>query len=204
MNVHVFKSFFLEPIALSEYRNYSSIFANEILSQIPYLKNAHGALKAINTVSDRILIAKLIDFMRGRADLSFNDEIDFSHKLDDDPNFVNNLLLAIDQLDTMEKSRIIGRIFECYKHQFFDNDSYMKLVFAVSNTSLPSIKEFIMYGELNYSKVPAKFENVELYKLLKWDSTESSEKDFYFELTDIGKWLQLIITNQSATYYKEV
>ena len=84
---------------------------NDIIKEIPILKSLVTARNIYNSYTDRIFIKKAMNVLLELGDTNWKERIELTSDLDDKySNGSEKILMAIDNLQTIEKCKIFGRL----------------------------------------------------------------------------------------------
>ena len=123
------------------------IIRNGLLREIPLIGVAVKLADASRSVSDRILLAKLIRFVRGLGDVSDAERTQFSYELKRDPEHRERvgqvILLAVDHCDDIEKAEVLARILRALVRKRIDVANFRRLISAVSSAHIQDLRELL-------------------------------------------------------------
>jgi RNA recognition motif-containing protein len=84
---------------------------NDIIKEIPILKSLVTVRNIYNSYTDRIFIKKAMNVLLELGDTNWKERIELTSDLDDKySNGSEKILMAIDNLQTIEKCKIFGRL----------------------------------------------------------------------------------------------
>ncbi|WP_333851931.1 hypothetical protein [Epilithonimonas sp.] len=116
---------------------------NDTLKDIPILGSITKILSIGNTINDRIFTNKLIHFLNELKDLDkdfilkeiqfIDDSKEYQHKVGE------KLLEIISRVDSDEKPKIIGRLFNNFLLKRISYSEFLKLTYIVEKTFLPNL-----------------------------------------------------------------
>lgn len=83
----------------------------EIIKEIPILKSLIAAKNIYSSYTDRIFIKKAMNVLLELSDTNWKERIELTSDLDDENGSgAEKILLAIDNLETLEKCKVFGRL----------------------------------------------------------------------------------------------
>ena len=131
-----------------------------ILKELPIIKSTVAIYKTALGVRDFILLKKIILFLKETANTDANERYEFSRRLSEDKKYQRKvgeqLLLYIDRVDDIEKSAILGKLFNGYIKKEIDYDTFQRLANAVDKTfigDLNKLKEYYTYSLSNFKTI---------------------------------------------------
>ncbi|MHA7943278.1 hypothetical protein ACJOV8_009390 [Formosa sp. 3Alg 14/1] len=84
---------------------------NDVIKEIPILKSLVTARNIYNSYTDRIFIKKAMNVLLELGDTNWKERIELTYDLEDnDSNGSEKILMTIDNLQTIEKCKIFGRL----------------------------------------------------------------------------------------------
>lgn len=136
---------------------FDSLLEDGIIKEIPVVKTILASYKTVVTISDKILIKKILLFLKTLNDLPKDTIEDFVAKLNEDNKFKikvgNKLLLLLEKSDEYEKSYLLAEIFKSYIKEEIDYNTFQLLSKAINNTFIEYIKILKdLYEKLHNSK----------------------------------------------------
>ncbi|MDN4617628.1 hypothetical protein QCD85_05930 [Paenibacillus sp. PsM32] len=132
--IHVFKQC-LKVITKSESlttplieATFDSILKEGVLKDIPGTNTAVQLFKLPKIISATILESKLEYFLMNLAEISFEKRINFAQKyLDNESHFVDNLLLALDKIERVEKLPLFLNLFRAFLYEKISTSDFWRL-----------------------------------------------------------------------------
>jgi len=128
------------------------ILNDDIIKEFPVVRLIQALYKTVVTVSDRILIKKIVLFLKGLGGASKADIDKFIDKMNNEPTkqkkIGDKLLLILDKSDDFEKSFLIAEVFKYYLIGEIDYDTFQLLCNAINNTYLGHLKNLKQYYEI--------------------------------------------------------
>lgn len=99
------------------------------LRDIPIINSFVQLYKLKNNYSNHLLEKKLYDYFRNLDDIPFEKRIKFAQKyLNNDPTFSDNLLLAIDKSERLEKTPIFANLTRAFVYEKISKVDFWRLV----------------------------------------------------------------------------
>lgn len=106
-----------------------SLLNEGILKDIPGSNTIVQLLKLPKTLSSTILESKLEYFLTNLAEVPFEKRIKFAQKyLDNEPFFVDNLLLALDKIERVEKLPVFFNLFRAFLYEKISVSDFWRLI----------------------------------------------------------------------------
>jgi hypothetical protein len=88
-----------------------SQISDEILIEVPIVKTLVGIKNVYSTYTDRIFIKKAMNVLLELGDVNWKQRVELTRELDDeDSSGTEKILMAIDQLETIKKCKVFGRL----------------------------------------------------------------------------------------------
>ena len=176
------------------------IFLNEgVLREIPVVKNLYNLGRATVAIYDKLLINKMINFLRELSNVSSEKRQSFVEDINKYPQkkrvCEETLLLLIERADSLEKPSILGRLL---KHHILGNISYedaMRLSLIVNRVYMSDLNYLTRFSSDLKSNpdIAASLQSAGLLKLaLRMDFGylgQPSPAGIIYELNDYGKML---------------
>jgi hypothetical protein len=109
---HIIKSKNLKDITIDLVEKVlDNNIGNDVIKEIPILKSLVSARDIYNSYTDRIFIKKAMNVLLELGDTNWKERIELTSDLEDkDSNGSEKILMAIDNLQTIEKCKIFGRL----------------------------------------------------------------------------------------------
>ena len=114
----------------------------DALKIIPIVGRLLGMYRGVVSIRDRILLKKILRFLSELARIPKTEREKFREKLESDSQrrkIGENLILLLDQLDAIDKSDLVGKIFAHYIAESIDYQQFQVLTTAVNRTSMPDL-----------------------------------------------------------------
>lgn len=180
---------------------------DELLKEIPVVGWIIQAKKLYNSISDRILLAKIAKFL-----LALHEHTrDQSNELLDDlensqkerRKIGETVLIALDKLDDLDKPELVARCFACYLNGLLSIREFSQLVDSVIKCHASDLEWFyIPYPRINISPSYQRLVTSGLARLKITQSFSpmhgASHMTPEFEMSDLGNLLQDIISGRLA------
>jgi len=119
---------------------------SEILADIPGIGLAFKICKAVDSIRDRLFLAKLATFMEGLESLGEEGRSAWRKKMAADPEETQRtgeaLLLVIDNLTEVEKAEIASYLFVSYLDLKISAPEFRRLLAVIDKVFLDDIKGF--------------------------------------------------------------
>ena len=176
----------VDPNLASMGKDYGELLLDTVmddpsLKAIPVFGTLIGLYKASKTISDRILMKKLVSFLRELRDIPAETRREQIRKLSDDPKYSGTvgetLFLLLDKQNNIDKPALLARGFRAYLLGVIPYEVFLRLAHALDRldvTYLDSIKA--TYGPPKCAAKETELEHLFSCGLVKLD----------FE--DVGKW----------------
>lgn len=117
----------------------------DALASIPVVGTAVQLLKAVDTVRDRVMVAKMLRFVQGLEGLTNREIESMKAKLKEPEQLEkigSQLLLTLDKLTEVDKAFLLGKIFRAFVHGRCDQEQLRRLVRAVDIAYLDDLVSF--------------------------------------------------------------
>lgn len=119
-----------------------SILQDGILKDIPVINTIIGISKASIAMRDRLLIKKIVQFLAGLNDVTFEKRIQMIIRLEQDTKFSQSvgehILEVLERVESHRKPIIIARVFAAYAKKEIDTVTLLRLNSAIER--LPSFE----------------------------------------------------------------
>jgi hypothetical protein len=126
-----------------------SVLEEGILKEIPIISAIVRLGKTTVAIRDRILVKKLLLFLRGISEVSQEERAQFVSKLETNHSFRTlvgeTLILLIDRHDHLGKPEILAKIFNGYIREEIDYDTYLRLATSVDKTFIEDLRSLFEY-----------------------------------------------------------
>jgi len=154
-----------------------SLLKEGIVKEIPFVKFIIAMHETYITISDKILIKKLVLFLKKLNELPESTINKFISEINNNSKFKikvgNKLLLLLDKNDDFEKSVMMAEVFKVYISKEIDYNTFQLLSHAINNTFIENIKVLKDVCEKlssNYQINPEVLENLFQSGLLSLES----------------------------------
>lgn len=101
------------------------------LRDVPIISTLVGVAKTGHRVSEELFLRKLVRFLQGIEGVPLRERRKLSGRPDDLHDLGEDLLLAIERLDRVQKPRILARFFAAYVQGEIDNVTFWQLARAL-------------------------------------------------------------------------
>ncbi|RJQ56799.1 MAG: hypothetical protein C4526_00825 [Nitrospiraceae bacterium] len=126
---------------------------DSLFKEIPWVGWIFKAKNIYTTLSDRILLSKIIRFLISLDDIPEEKKKEFRTKLESDKKFKeragSTLFVLIDKLDDLEKPRMLSKIFSYYLKGYISFSDFHKLSDSVSLAFIGDLKDLVSMGSVN-------------------------------------------------------
>lgn len=171
-----------------------SFLEPSLLKDLPIIGNAVSILKIKDSISDRIFIKKLNNFLFSIRDIEREKIDDFYEKINTNENYKQNvgekLIELIDRIDSEAKPQIIGNLFKAVLLQKIDYEYFLRLSNIVENSfyyDLTYLREYDRNGYVTNPKARLVTSNSLLRQMSgSWDESEQPPSNYTGQLTDIA------------------
>ncbi len=151
-----------------------SQISDEILKEIPILKVLVGIKNIYTSYTDRIFIKKAMNVLLELGDVNWKERVELTRELDDeDSSGTEKILMAIDQLETIKKCKVFGKLCKLKAQNKIDADEFSRMTKLIQDSYL---------------------DDLELVPYFKEKKKEDVYEDEFFPLIALG----LIYQEQSA------
>jgi hypothetical protein len=115
--------------------------ADEVLPEIPVLKQLYALAKAGRSVSNVLLARKIVRFLSQLQSVDAEEREEFLARLEgsDRERIVGDLVLVLDRHEAQRKSEIQGRLFAALIRGGLTTREYLDLTHAVSSVNVDSL-----------------------------------------------------------------
>lgn len=172
-----------------------------LLKDIPWVGWIFKAKKTYITLSDRILLSKIVKFLISLGDIPQGKKEEFSNKIKNDKKFRekvgSTLFIILDKLDDLEKPFILSQIFTSYLKGYISFNDFHRLSDALSIAFIEDLRKL--------GKTSKSLEGLDLERLYRSGlaqivrhntfETRIGHSEFYisFELSRLGGLLEDIL-----------
>lgn len=190
-----------------------SQISDEILQEIPIVKTLVGIKNIYSTYTDRIFIKKAMNVLLELGEVNRKQRVELTRELDDeDSSGTEKILMAIDQLETIKKCRVFGRLCKLKALNKIDANEFSRLTKLLQDAFLEDLELVLHFkGKKNENVFQEEFyplislgliyqEEPDPSPIEKVEATSIGETDYYkggeFELTYSLSYLgNLILEN---------
>jgi hypothetical protein len=127
---------------------------NEILRELPGVKNNPGLIRGVRSARDIVFIRKIKKFINTIDQLSDEEREQFARRFEDNSKararLTDALLLILDQLDNMEKAELFARAFSAFVRgeiNFYIFRRYGEIIKAANVTHLRNLYQSIQAND---------------------------------------------------------
>ncbi len=160
-----------------------SQITEELLKEIPVMKFLVAARNFYSSYSDRIFIKKAMVALLEMGDVNIEDREKFLRELDDkDISGSEKVLMAINHLESIEKSRIFGRLCRLKIIRKISNDDFYRLTKLIQDAYILDLNLILDFK---------KYEGEEIYE------------GEYLPLITLGLIYQVPSEQESIKYHPE-
>jgi len=114
-----------------------------VLKQIPFFGTFYKGFKATMGIRESIFAKKVFKFLSELKDIPKEKRVEFVNKLDCDDNYQTKvgekLIILIEQLDDIEKPKIIGRLLKSSINEEIEYETFLRLSSVVQKSFLPDL-----------------------------------------------------------------
>ncbi len=179
-----------------------------VLKEIPIVKSIVSVAKIYNSISDRIFIKKAMHVLLELKNINWKDRIELTGSLTDSySNGTEKILYAIDQLDSIEKCILFGRICKLKALDKINVDQFNRLRKVIQEAYIPDLKlildfsgtekkheihEGVYYSLINLGLLyqePPYHEDIQVTDITMGGVGKIKNIEFYYYLTSTGKTL---------------
>lgn len=184
--------------------------SDEVLKEIPLVKTLVGIKNIYTTYTDRIFIKKAMNVLLELRDVNWKERVELTRELDDeDSSGTEKILMAVDQLETIKKCKVFGRLCKLKALKKIDVDGFSRLTKLIQDAYLDDLalvpyfmekkKEYVYEEEffalialgLIYQEQsdPTPIEKVEPYEYGDTEYYKGGEIKFSYSLSILGNLL---------------
>jgi len=115
---------------------------NGLLKEIPIVSTLSKSYDLVSSIRDRIFIQKLIAFLLSADTITDEDKFRFYNSIGKtkDDKIGEKILFAIEKVESIEKSMMIGRLFKSLVLGLITREEFDKSVFAITQIFLGDFK----------------------------------------------------------------
>lgn len=163
------------------------VFNDELLKKIPFSKTFYEFYNGVISVSNRLLIAKILKFISTAKNDPIPDDkrIKFLSSISD-KKLGLELLLILDKTDDMVKVELIGKIFRFFMLGLMTYDEFTRCSHGINNSFIQDINLLLTKSndtEYKQNLIDSGFTKIVIGR--EWNDVG----EVYFEITDLGKKL---------------
>lgn len=113
-----------------------------LLKELPIVGTFVGLAKTVVSIRDQLFLRKICRFLFCLSDISIEDRKKFVQDLSDErkEKVGESVIGALDRIENVEKSDIIGSLFKAYVNNVIDLDTLRRLISKVCACSLPDLQ----------------------------------------------------------------
>jgi hypothetical protein len=120
-----------------------------VLKEIPFFGTLYKGAKAVLGIRERIFAKKVFRFLIEIKDIPTKKRKDFINKLEMDNEFRQKvgekLIFLLEQLDDIEKPKIIGKLFKAAINERISYEDFLRLSAIVQKAFLPDLNKLKSY-----------------------------------------------------------
>ena len=107
-----------------------------IVKEIPVVKTVYAAIKFPVALCNAYSMKKMIHFCYHMKDIPSMERVKYVNEaIEEDKHFGEKLLLTLDKIDDLDKTRMLANIFRAYGHrEGIDYHTFRRLCFALEKT----------------------------------------------------------------------
>jgi len=112
-----------------------------LIKEIPILKSLIAARNIYSSYTDRIFLKKAMHVLLELGDTNWNERIELTIDLDDENSSgAEKILMAIDNLETLEKCKVFGRLCKLKAVGQIDLDEFKRLTKLIQDAYLDDLE----------------------------------------------------------------
>ncbi len=169
-----------------------------IFKNVPWVGWIFKARSVYTSISDRILLTKILRFLVSLRTTSHEEKQNFIKKIEADKKFRNQvgskLLLIIDRLNDFEKVDILSVIFSAYLNNEIDYEIFCQIAQSIEDCFIVDLRALAKNQNCS-------LENLQRCGLARYKTTfnttptyDQMEITIPMELSELGKKVQEILT----------
>jgi len=124
-----------------------SFLDDGLIKDIPIIGNLVKLSNAVIDIRDRIFLAKIARFLFSLSDFSEEDRKRFHDRIFNNRDFSkrvgNTILIIIDRIDSLDKSKMLAKVFRYYLLEEINFDYFRRLAHAIENSFLDDLYRII-------------------------------------------------------------
>lgn len=124
-----------------------SLLDEGLLKDIPLLGGIYGIYKASISISDKLLLRKLLQFLIALKDIPKSQRHKQIEKIQNSEKYRakvgEKLLFIIDKCDDTQKAKLIGELFKSYLKEEMDYEDFQRAVVCIDRSNMPDLKLFL-------------------------------------------------------------
>ena len=185
---------------------FDKLLEDSIIKEIPVIRTFQAVYRTVITISDKMLIKKIILFLNRVNDLPKEEIDEFYSRLENDPKFKmeigEKILLILEKSDDYGKSYMLAEIFKNYIKGKIDYATFQLLCNAINTTFIIYLKNLKEYYEALHNSVKVDREILENLFQSGLVSIEShmiiSSNGILFKPNNVGSLLIKILFNNGV------
>lgn len=143
--------------------------SDEVLKEIPLVKTLVAIKNVYTTYTDRIFIKKTMNVLLELGHVNWKQRVELTRELDDNEcSGIEKILMAIDQLETIKKCKVFGKLCKLKALDKLDVDTFLRLTKLIQDAYLDDLKLITSFVSQKEQK--------------KWDILEED----YYPLISLG------------------
>ena len=126
-----------------------AVLSEGVLKDIPFVSSALAIAKLGLSISDRLLIGKLLTFLANLSAIEPEKRRDMIRRLESDPTFHRkvgaHILELLSRIEGKEKAQMVAKVFTAYSAEKIDAKTLLRLNFAIERlpgSEIPSVRPF--------------------------------------------------------------
>lgn len=147
----------------------NEVVDSELLEKIPVLGVLVKGIDIISTITNRIFLKKLAEFLKNIGTVSDDEKMQFWEKVEQegDQKFGEHILFIIDRTESIDQARMVGKLFRALVLDNINGIEFEKLIRAIRN---------IYLSDFAFLRISPKD--------LQFKDTRTKEKLYHYELFD--------------------
>lgn len=154
-----------------------TLINNEYVKELPVIKTLLIFPKAIRGISSYLLLQKIIRFIFQLKDTTTEERRMFLSKLEGKKReeILSCLILALDKFDHLNKSDLLGKLFETFIKGKINYEEYMSLIYSlnlIDVNTIPYLVNFYTVEPPSTSIRPEIYYNLVFLRLIRIDNSK--------------------------------
>jgi hypothetical protein len=115
--------------------------SDEVLKEIPVVKTLVAIKNVYTTYTDRIFIKKTMNVLLELGQVNWKQRVELTRELDDNEcSGIEKILMAINQLETIKKCKVFGKLCKLKALDKLDVDTFSRLTKLIQDSYLDDLK----------------------------------------------------------------